>query len=88
MLGLGNNDEFKTWSEEQRRIEIGNLVKGYQNGLPVEFLCEVAITIAGSAPQAKEHFSALLSQKERESIVVKEAGQDAKLRARLTEVLL
>ena len=39
---------FKSWSDEQRREEIGKLVAGYRIGVPVGILCKMAETIAGS----------------------------------------
>ena len=46
---------FRTWSEEQQRAEIGKLVAGYRNGVPVGILCKMAETIAGSREKAREH---------------------------------
>jgi hypothetical protein len=65
---------FKTWSEEQQREEIGKLVTGYRNGLPVGILCKMAETIAGSQEKAKEHLAHFMPLKERKRAVAKESG--------------
>ena len=76
---------FKTWSEEQRREEIGKLVEGYRNGMPVGILCKMAETIAGSREQARDHLAALMSLEERESAVAKE---NAALQSAVKPILL
>lgn len=65
---------FKEWSEEQQREEIGKLVTGYRNGVPVGILCRMAETIAGSQEKAKEHLAHFLSAEERRLAVEKESG--------------
>lgn len=65
---------FKEWSEEQQREEIGKLVSGYRNGVPVGILCRMAETIAGSQEKAKEHLAHFLSPEERQEAVEKESG--------------
>ena len=65
---------FKTWTEEQQRAEIGKLVKGYRNGLPLGILCKMAETIAGSQEKAREHLHHFLSPKERKKAIAKESG--------------
>jgi hypothetical protein len=65
---------FKTWSEEQQREEIGKLVTGYRNGVPVGILCKMAETIAGSQAKAKEHLAHFLSPEERKQAVEKAGG--------------
>jgi len=91
MLDKLNNigDEvYQTWSYEQRRDEIGNLVKGFKNGLPVQILCQLSTSIAGSSALACEHISAFLTLKERKAIVKKESGTNEQLRNLLTSTLL
>jgi len=65
---------FSTWSEEQQREEIGKLVKGYRNGLPLGVLCKMAETIAGSREKAREHLLHFLSPKERKKAIARESG--------------
>ena len=52
---------FKTWSDEQRRDEIGKLVAGYRNGLPVGILCKMAETVAGNRTLARKQLMTLMS---------------------------
>ena len=65
---------FKTWTDEQRREEIGKLVTGFRNGVPVGILCKMAETIAGSREQARECLHALMPQEERRTAVELETG--------------
>lgn len=65
---------FKDWSEEQQRDEIGKLVAGYRNGVPVGILCKMAETIAGSQEKAKEFLAHFLSAEERQEAVERENG--------------
>jgi len=62
---------YQTWSEQQRREEIGKLVQGYQAGLSVAILCMMAASIAGSPAKAKKHLKALMTLKERRAAVAK-----------------
>ena len=91
MLAKLNNigDEvYQTWSDEQRRDEIGKLVQGFRNGLPVQILCQLSTSIAGSSALASEHIAAFLTLKERKAIVKKESGGNKALRALLESTLL
>jgi len=91
MLDKLNNigDEvYQTWSDEQRRDEIGKLVQGFRNGLPVQILCQLSTSIAGSSALASEHIAAFLTLKERKAIVKKESGGNKALRALLESTLL
>lgn len=63
---------FKTWTDEQQREEIGRLVAGYRNGVPVGILCKMAETIAGSPELAREYLFAFMSIEERQAAVDKE----------------
>jgi hypothetical protein len=65
---------FKTWSEEERRAEIGKLVEGYRAGLPVGILCKMAESIAGSETQARAYLAELLSAEERQAAIARETG--------------
>lgn len=67
-------DIYKTWSDEQRRDEIGKLVSGYSSGLPLEILFRMASAIAGSPDSAREHLAALIPAEERHRIVTQEKG--------------
>lgn len=66
-------ETYRTWSEQQRREEIGKLVQGYQSGLPVAILCMMAASIAGTPAKAKKHLKALMTLKERKAAVAKVA---------------
>jgi len=65
---------FKTWTEEQQRAEIGKLVTGYRNGLPLGVLFKMAETVAGSQEKAREHLLHFLTPKERKKAIAKESG--------------
>ena len=82
------DEVYQTWTEEQRRQEIGNLVQGFKNGLPVQILCQMATAIAGSSALASENIAAFLSLKERKAIIKKESGTNAELRKLLETTLL
>ena len=82
------DEVYQSWSDEQRREEIGKLVQGYKNGLPVQILCQLATSIAGSSALASGHLAAFLTLKERKSIVKKESGTNEELRALLKATLL
>jgi hypothetical protein len=82
------DEVYQTWGYEQRRDEIGNLVQGFKNGLPVQILCQLSTSIAGSSALACEHISAFLTLKERKAIVKKESGTNELLRNLLTSTLL
>jgi len=91
MLDKLNNigdDVYQTWSDEQRREEIGKLVEGFKNGLPVQILCQLSTSIAGSSALAAGHISAFLPLKQRKAIVKKESGDNKALRALLESTLL
>jgi hypothetical protein len=64
---------YATWSDEQRREEIGKLVAGYRNGLPLGILCTMAETIAGNHGAAREHLAAHMTQEERQTAVDRES---------------
>jgi hypothetical protein len=81
-------DVYRTWSDEQRRHEIGNLVQGFKNGLPVQILCQMATSIAGGAALASEHLAAFMTLEERKAIVKKESGTNKALRSLLKSTLL
>lgn len=65
---------FKTWSEEQKRDEIGKLVQGYRSGVPVGILCKMAETIAGSREKAREYLAGCMREEERRKAVEGESG--------------
>ena len=88
MLNSIGDDIYLSWSSEKRREEIGNLVKGFRNGLPVQILCQLAAQIAGSPSLAGQHIAAFLPLKERKAIVKKESGDNQELRALLESTLL
>jgi hypothetical protein len=91
MLDKLNNigdDVYQTWSDEQRRQEIGKLVQGFKNGLPVQILCQLATSIAGSSALAGEHIAAFMTLKERKEVVKRESGTNKQLRTLLESTLL
>jgi hypothetical protein len=87
-LNSMGDELYRTWSYEQCHDEIGKLVQGYKNGLPVQILCQLATSIAGSSALASEHISAFLSVKERKAIIKKEAGTNTELLKLLQATLL
>jgi len=76
MLANIGADIYKTWSEEQRRAEIGKLIEGHRAGLPLEILFKMASAIAGSPDSAREHLAALIPAEERHRMVTREKGDD------------
>lgn len=71
--GLGE-EIYTTWSDEQRREEIGKLVEGYRAGLPVGILCKMSEAIAGSQEHARIFLQELLTDEERQAAVSSETG--------------
>lgn len=82
------DEVYQTWSYEQRHEEIGKLVQGYRNGLPVQILCQLSASIAGGTVEAAEHLGAFISRRERKAMVNREAGSDKALRTLLEATLL
>lgn len=74
-------DIYKTWTEEQRRAEIGRLVEGYRSGLPVTIMLQMASAIAGDLDSARAHLAALLSPEDRHLIVGRLKGQEQSMAA-------
>lgn len=62
---------YKTWNDSQRREEIGRLVEGYRNGLPIGILCKMVETVAGSRTRARKHLKALMTPAERQTAIDK-----------------
>jgi hypothetical protein len=76
---FGNNSDlgaslFKTWTKAQKRDEIGKLVEGYRNGVPIGILCKMSETIAGSRKQARIYLLQFLTPEERQAAIDKESG--------------
>lgn len=65
---------FKTWTDEQRREEVGKLVQGYRSGVPVGILCKMAETVAGSRETAREYLAEFMTLEERTVAVEKESA--------------
>lgn len=74
-------DLYKTWSEEQRRLEIGRLVEGYRNGLALKVLLQMATGIAGSPEAARDHLVDLIPAEDRHIMVTRQKGEDQALAA-------
>ena len=72
---------YGSWSEEQRRAEIGKLVQGYRSGIALEILFQMASAIACSQDNARLHLAALMSAEERHMIVSRLKGQEQSLAA-------
>ena len=87
LTNLGD-EVYQTWSYEQRHEEIGKLVQGFRNGLPVEIFCRLSASIAGGTAEAAEHLAVLIPRRERKAIVNRESGSDKALRALLEATLL
>jgi hypothetical protein len=76
---FGNNNDlgaelFKTWDDKQRIAEIGKLVEGYRNGIPVGILCKMSETIAGNRKKAKKILKQLLTDQERKNAISSAEG--------------
>lgn len=81
-------DVYKSWSDEQRRQEIGKLLQGYRNGLPLPIVCMMATAIAGTETSARKHIIKLMTLKERKTLLQKEAGTDDSMRAQLSKFFI
>jgi len=82
------DETYQSWDDEQRRKEIGNLVQGFKNGLPIQILCQLATSIAGSSALAKEHIAVFLTLAERKAIIKKESTGSKEFRTLLKATLL
>lgn len=82
------DEVYRTWSYEQRHDEISKLVQGFRNGLPVQILCQLSASIAGSTSEAAEHLAVLIPRRERKAIVNRESGNNKALRELLETTLL
>ena len=76
MLANIGADIYKTWSEDQRRAEIGKLVEGHRAGLPLEIMFQMSAAIAGSPDSARDHLAALIPADERHKMVTRLKGTD------------
>lgn len=65
---------FKTWTEAQQREEIGKLVTGFRNGVPIGILCKMSETIAGSRDKARRHLAHFMPLEERRQAVARQSG--------------
>lgn len=65
---------FKGWSSEQKREEIGRLVQGFRNGVPVGILCSMSEKIAGDRQKARKILCALMPEEERQAAVEQCSG--------------
>ena len=75
------SDIYKTWTEEQRRAEIGKLVEGYRSGLPLTIMLQMTSAIAGDIDSAREHLATLLLAEDRHLIVGRLKGQEQSMAA-------
>ncbi len=74
-------DLYKSWTEEQRREEIGRLVDGYRSGLALKILFQMSTAIAGSPEAARDDLAALMPAEERHLIVSRLKGAEQTLAA-------
>lgn len=65
---------YKTWSDYQKREEIGRLVEGYRNGIPVGILCKMVETVAGSKKKARRFLQDFMTPDERKAAIAGESG--------------
>lgn len=65
---------FRSWSDEQKRDEIGRLVEGFRAGVPIGIVCNMAEKIAGGEQQAREYLRSFMSPEERQGVIDRESG--------------
>jgi len=87
MLNNIGADVYKTWSDEQKRIEIERLVQAYRGGLPISIVCMTAEAIAGSRGDAKRHLTSLMSLADRLEAITSADGEKKDIR-RVVRALL
>jgi len=87
MLNNIGADLYKTWSDEQKRIEIERLVQAYRSGLPISIVCMTAEAIAGSRGDAKRHFVSLMSLADRLEAISSADGETKDIRRLVRAVL-
>ena len=81
-------DIYKSWTNEQRHEEIGKLIQGYGNGLPVPIICMLATAIAGNEAGARKHIIKLMPLKDRKKLLAKEAGEDSDKHSQLSRFFI
>ncbi|HZV82074.1 MAG TPA: hypothetical protein VFF53_07910 [Geobacteraceae bacterium] len=87
MLNNIGSEVYKTWSEEQKRIEIDRLVQAYRSGLPISIVCMTAEAIAGSRGDAKRHLVSLMSLADRLEAISSADGEKKDIRRFVRAVL-
>jgi hypothetical protein len=65
---------YKSWTDDEKRAEIGRLTDGYRNGLPTGIYCKMVETIAGSRKKARSFLREFLTSAERTEAINKETG--------------
>lgn len=80
-------DLYKTWSDDQKRVEIDRLVQAYRGGLPISIVCMTAEAISGSRGDAKRHLASLMSLADRLEAISSAEGEKKDIR-RLVRALL
>lgn len=65
---------FRSWSDEQKRDEIGRLVEGFRAGVPIGIVCNMAEKIAGGEQQAREYLRSFMPPEERQGAIDRESG--------------
>lgn len=87
MLNSLGAEIYRSWSEEQKRVEIERLVIGYRGGLPISIVCMTAEAIAGSRSEAKKHLVAIMNLSERLEAISSADGEKKDAR-RLVRAIL
>lgn len=87
MLNNIGAEVYRSWSEEQKRVEIERLVQGYRGGLPISIVCMTAEAIAGSKADAKRHLFAIMGLVERLEAVSSADGEKKDIRRLVRAVL-
>jgi hypothetical protein len=87
MLNNIGADIYKTWSDEQKKLEIERLVQAYRSGLPISIVCMMAEAVSGSRGDAKRHLTSLMSLADRLEAISSAAGEKKDIRRLVRAVL-
>lgn len=87
MLNSIGAEVYKTWSDEQKRVEIERLVQAYRSGLPISIVCMTAEAIAGSRKDAKRHLTSAMGLADRLEAISSANGENKDIRRLVRSVL-
>lgn len=87
MLSNIGAELYKTWSDEQKKLEIERLVQAYRGGLPISIVCMTVEAIAGSRGDAKRHLASLMSLTDRLDAIASADGEKKDIRRLVRAVL-